>query len=262
MKAIAGMMVLMLGAAGAVYGQAAGADPQTTSAAQSTPQRGDSLLAGPGITFQNGLYEGADSDVLPGPFIFLEQGQFFIKGRTAGYRVFQDDLLAFDVIGQWRLDGYDQDDSDFLDGMDDREMTIDGGAAVTVFDGWGQTTISYAGDLLSKHSGQELAVTYSKTFSLEKWSLTPAAGVRGFSSSLGDYYYGVQPDEAIAGRPAYDIGETWNPFAGLSVMYSFNEQWSALTSVRYTQLDHEIKDSPIVEDSYDLLVMAGVLYKF
>jgi outer membrane protein len=215
-----------------------------------------------GFTYKNALYRDDDSSALPVPLIMLEKGQFFIKGRTAGYRVYQDERLAFDVIGQWRFDGYDDDDSDYLDGMDDRKMTIDGGAALTVFDGWGQTTFSMVTDLLSRHSGQELALTYSKTFRCDKWSLTPSAGVRFYTSSLGDYYYGVQPDEAVAGRGAYDVGDSLNPFAGLSVTYSFNEKWYALTSVRYTWLDDEITDSPIVEDHRDLLLMTGLLYTF
>ncbi len=255
MKTIRHFFILSLFLTGLAFGQEPAAENQGTA-------REDSFLAGAGLTFRNGLYRDADSDVMAVPFIMLEQGQFFIKGRTAGYRLYQDDTFAFDMIGQWRFDGYDEDDSDYLEGMDDREMTIDGGAALTVFDGWGQTTVSMVGDLLSRHSGQELAITYSKTFSFEKWSLTPSAGVRNYSSSLGDYYYGVQPDEAVAGRDAYDVGDTWNPFAGLAVMYTFNEQWSALTSVRYTRLDDEITDSPIIEDHYDLLVMAGLLYKF
>lgn len=230
--------------------------------ADQPPVRGDSMALGLGVTYKNALYRGDDSDALPVPLIMLEKGQFFIKGRVAGYRVYQDERFAFDVIGQWRFDGYDDDDSDYLRGMDDRDMTLDGGAALTIFDGWGRTTVSYVSDLLSKHSGQELDVTYSKTWRLDKWSLTPSAGVRFYTSSLGDYYYGVQPDEAVAGRGAYDAGDSLNPFAGLSITYSFNEKWSALTSVRYTWLDDEITDSPIVEDHHDLLVMAGLLYTF
>ncbi len=230
--------------------------------AETRPARGDSMALGMGFTYKNALYRGDDSSVLPVPLIMLEKGQFFIKGRVAGYRLYQDERFAFDVIGQWRFDGYDADDSDYLEGMDDRKMTLDGGAAVTLFDGWGQTTVSYVGDLLGRHSGQELSVTYSKPFRFEKWSLTPSAGIRFYSSSLGDYYYGVQPDEAVAGRAAYDAGDSLNPFAGLSVTYSFNEKWSALTTVRYTWLDSEITDSPIIEDHHDLLLMTGLLYTF
>jgi outer membrane protein len=248
------LLTAVLTVSGFAQEQAAGAENQ--------PAPGDSMALGLGVTYKNALYRGDDSSVFPIPLIMLEKGQFFIKGRTAGYRVYQDEQFAFDVIGQWRFDGYDDEDSDYLDGMDDRDMTLDGGAAVTIFDGWGRTTFSMVSDLLSKHSGQELSVTYSKTWQHDKWSLTPSAGVRFYTSSLGDYYYGVQPDEAVAGRGAYDAGDSLNPFAGLSVTYNFNEKWSALTSVRYTWLDSEITDSPIVDDRYDLLLMTGLLYTF
>lgn len=257
-------VVLGMGLAAGVFAQESGA--ADIAGVVQTPEaqavRGDSFSIGAGAVYSNGLYEGADDEFIGAPFIYLEKGQFFIKVRTAGYRLYQDELLALDVIGQWRFDGYDEDDSDFLEGMDDREMTIDGGAALTVFDGWGQTTVSYVGDMLSRHSGQELSINYSKTFTCGKWSITPGVGVRYFSSSLGDYYYGVQPDEAIAGRPAYDVHDTWNPYVGTLVGYQFNEQWSVRTSARYTMLDDDIEDSSIVEDGYDLLMMFGVVYNF
>ncbi|MCE5186097.1 MAG: MipA/OmpV family protein [Planctomycetaceae bacterium] len=261
MRTITAMTIMMLVWSGVGQAQepAAGGEAE---AAQTPAGQGDSFSLGAGAVYSNGLYRGADDEFIGAPFIYFQKGQFFINVRTAGYRLYQDEHFAFDAIAQWRFDGFDADDSDFLEGMDDREMTIDAGAALTVFDGWGQTTISYVGDTLSKYSGQELTIAYSKTFSRGKWSFTPAAGVRYFSSSLGDYYYGVQPDEAIAGRPAYDIGDTWNPYAGALLGYAINEQWSIRTSVRYTMLNDDIEDSPIVEDGYDLLMMFGIVYTF
>ncbi len=44
------------------------------------------------------------------------------------------------------------------------------------------------------------------------WMLRPSLTIAARDSRLNNYYYGVQPGEAIAGRPAYAPGAGINPF--------------------------------------------------
>ena len=118
-------------------------------------------------------------------------------------------------------------------------------------------------DILGKHDGQELELTYSKPMRWDAWSIAPAGGLRWQSRDLTDYYYGVRDGEArLPGRPAYDADGAVNPFVALRAQRPLGRKWSLLGAVQYEWFDDEISDSPIVDESYDITVLAGVLYTF
>ncbi|MCI0498853.1 MAG: MipA/OmpV family protein [Planctomycetales bacterium] len=232
------------------------------SAQESDPNIPSELNIGFGVAAYNSVYKGDDSETLAIPIIFYESEKFYFRGRMGGYRFFGDETFSVAAIGQWRVDGYDDDDSWFLRGMKDREMTLDGGLSATYFDGWGATTVSLVTDLLGRHDGQELTVSYGHRFLSERWTLIPAAGVLWKSNNLADYYYGVRAGEAISGRPAYSAGDGWDPFVSLYTTYKITDQWSFLATLRYEWLGSEITDSPIVNDHYQAMLMAGLMYQF
>jgi len=217
---------------------------------------------GVGMIYRNSVYKKGDAMVMPIPMVYYESKDFFFKGRSLGYHLLKKGQFSLDVIGEWRFDGYDDSDSNFLRGMDDRQMTLDGGVELSYFDGWGVMNVSFVSDMLGRHDGQELSLNYGKRLIKGKWTLTPAAGAIWHSHNLADYYYGVRPNEALAQRPAYSVGQAWNPTVRLNVMYKINEQWSALGLIRYERLDNEISDSPIVDDDYQIQFMAGLMYQF
>jgi outer membrane protein len=218
--------------------------------------------AGLGIAYRSKLYRGDDSNVTPIPMIFYEGERFYFKGKTAGYGLLRDGGLSFDLIAQWRPDGYDASDSRYLSGMSDRDMTIDVGVSASYADGWGMTSVSLVTDILGKHDGQELTLSYGKRFVREQWSFVPSAGAAWQSSNLTDYYYGVRGKEATAERPKYSGHDSISPFVAMQVNCRINEAWSAMAIIRYEWLDSDISDSPIVSKHHDMLVMIGAMYKF
>jgi outer membrane protein len=117
-------------------------------------------------------------------------------------------------------------------------------------------------DLLGNHDGQAVRFSYSRRFIKDPWTITPSGGVLWQSNNLTDYYFGVETNEAQAGRPAYSVGEAWNPFLGLNLSYQIDEQWSTTAIFRYVWLDSEIHNSPIVSDDYEVVLMAGFIYRF
>jgi MipA family protein len=220
------------------------------------------LKAGLGVVVGNSLYKGDDTRVFPVPMLYYNFGKFGIRGSMLGYELFEDDAVAVSAIAKWRFDGYDEDDSDYLDGMDERKMSLDGGFQLVYSDGWGQSSFSWVTDMLGRHDGQELVVSYSKRFAADKFSFTPSAGLMYSSGNLNDYYYGVMADEALANRPMYEASKSWNPFVSLNIGYEINERWSVMSLVGYQWLSSEITDSPIVDDDYKAVIMTGLMYGF
>jgi len=203
-----------------------------------------------------------DATVYPIPVITFVSGQFYIWIDTAGFRLLAEDNMTFDIIGKWRLDGYDADDSDEFEGMHDRHMTIDLGGEFSFFGDWGKLSTRILNDALGQHDGREFRVTYAKAFDMEKLKVTPSVGFALLSSNLADYYYGVRDDEARPGRPAYKVGNAVNWFTGLNVNYNLDDSWTLLASITYYWLDSDIRNSPIVDDSYAISILAGVMFRF
>jgi outer membrane protein len=220
------------------------------------------FLLGPGVVITDKPYKGVDSSVYPIPLMKLIIGRFYISGATAGYRLLADDGWTFDVIGKWRFDGYDEDESDRLGGMHDRKQTVDIGGEFTLTGGWGEAWISTITDTFGRHDGQEIKLGYAKPLVFNKLTISPTGGLIWQSNNLANYYYGVRANEAGPGRPRYLVGDSTNWFVGLRAEYQASERWTWIGGVTYQFLDSKIRKSPIVDDSFVVSALAGAMYKF
>lgn len=222
----------------------------------------ETFKLGFGVSVYNSLYKGNDTRVYPVPIIYYDYGKFSFTGNRASYLLHKEGALSLSAIAKWRFDGYEEDDSDYLTGMDDRDMTLDGGAELAYSDGWGKSSLLFVTDLLGRHDGQEAILSYSKKIVKNDFTLTPSAGLIYKSGNLSDYYYGVRAKEAMFSRPEYNTGETWNPFVRIALGYKFNKNWSSMGVLAYKWLDSNIEDSPIVKDGHELSALAGLVYSF
>ena len=230
---------------------------------QMPPESSDATFnAGIGFVFRTPIYRGQDADGLPIPLVYYQKGPFFFRGNSIAYEFYENEGFSLKGVAEWMFRGYDDDDSRHLNGMDDRDGSIEGGLAVAYDDGWGITTIKLMTDLLGEHDGQTVTFSYTKPFVKLPWILSPTVGLAWESSNLTDYYYGVEPDEATPARPAYSIGDVWYPYVALTTNYYFNKKWSSMLSVRYDWLADDVSDSPIVNKDYQVRVMGGVMYSF
>ena len=220
------------------------------------------FLVGPGTWITIKPYKNVDPTVYPIPVVVAVSAPFYFKIDTAGCRLFSDSNMTFDVIGKLRTDGYNSEDSETLDGMHNRNMTVDVGGEFAISGNWGKLYTSILTDAMGQHDGQEFRVTYAKPLEFEKSKISPFVGFTLLSSNLADYYYGVRDDEARAGRPAYNPGASVNWFVGLDANYQLNNDWTLLTTITYYWLDSDIRNSPIVNKDYTISILAGAMYRF
>jgi outer membrane protein len=218
---------------------------------------------GIGALISSKPYIGVDAQTYALPVFGYEGKRLFMRGLAGGYRVYSDKGFSIGPVVQPRFEGYEEDDSSALAGMDDRDWSVDAGVGTFLQTDIGLLGLSYVTDILSLHDGQELEFSYTIRFPLAGFDIIPSAGIRWKSQNLVDYYYGVEPDEAIVpGRPAYETGSAADPYLGLAVRRKLGGRWSLLTAVQYEWLDDEISDSPIVDDDYDASFLVGVLYSW
>ena len=220
----------------------------------------DVTVAGLGLRFSESPYIGKDNSLWPVPLLAGRYKNFFVDGRKLGYvlKRFPDGDVS--LIGFPCFYGYDHNDSPFLDGMDDRDFSIDGGIRCV----WNHRLVSLeltgSSDLLNKHQGQEIGFSFSREF--YQGFLKPRVGGNWLSEDIVDYYYGVKGEEAKPGRPAYEGGPAFNFTAGLQVAVPIQAAWVLVTDVQFENLGAKIEDSPLVDKQALWTTIVGLVYRF
>lgn len=218
------------------------------------------LRIGLGVLYSTRPWTDVDARVYPVPLVYGRYKNFYADGRSAGYILNDNESLEFSIAAKPRLMGYEADDSPALEGMDERDWSIDAGLRGTWENDYFKLEATALTDILAEHDGQELSAVFSK----ELWEgfITPRAGIKWLSGDLVDHYYGVKATEELPGRPEYIGSSTVNFVTGFTVAVPFLENWTAVADFEYEGLGSEITDSPIVEEEGTFTCAAGALYKF
>ena len=221
------------------------------------------IYVGTGAIVSSQPYVGADTRTYVVPMFGYEGKRLYMRGIMGGYRVYSKGGFSIGPIIQPSFEGYEEEDSPALQGMDDRDWSIDAGVGAFWRTDIGLFGLSCVTDILGEHDGQTLEFSYTLRFPLAGFDVIPSAGVRWESEDRVDYYYGVRSDEAVLpSRPPYEASSAINPFVRLAVRRKLTERWTLLTALQYEWLDDEIGDSPIVDEHYDASVVLGVLYSW
>jgi outer membrane protein len=182
------------------------------------------------------------------------------------YSLFKDDGWEVSGLAEVRFEGYEESDSRFLRGMDDREWTLELGGSLSKTFALGKLTADFGADILNEHKGHELRLSYSydfrDMFKIQALTVTPSIGVNYRSRQLNDYYYGVRASEVIAGRPEYDAGDSTGMMAGIRINYALSENLSLMGMISFEWLGDEIKNSPIVDEDHMESFLLGLIYRF
>lgn len=250
-KQIFGMIVVCLFFWGAVGAQAEDADYLK--------------LAGVGVMLSSSPYKGEDSKVFGAPIGIWRNDRFFLEGIKAGMILAEDDMFRADAVFSPRFMGYENGDVPILQGMEDRDWSIDGGVQfkwkIPEVDNL-DAHVAVLTDVLGRHDGYEVQAGLSKILGKKYFQLVPSIGVKWQSEELNDYYFGVRSSEAIAGRPSYGPDGGLNYYANLSVYTGFSKDWFVLIRGGMEWLSSEIKDSPLVDEQTVYSGMLGIAYRF
>jgi len=238
--------------------------PQDT---QAVPQDETLFLLGPGVLYIQNPYKGVDADIYPVPLFIFRGERLSVFGPRATYSLFgEKDRWGVEALFRLRLEGYEDDDSRYLRGMDDRDGSLELGLRYIHDLDFAVVSTEFSHDILGEHDGYELRFTLNRTFNnvldIESLRLTPIAGVNWRSGDLNDYYYGVRSSEAVPGRRAYEADGAPGFLTALQADYKLSDRWSLFGLVSFEWLDNEITNSPIVNRDYISNVLLGALYKF
>lgn len=223
------------------------------------------LTLGAGIVWQDKFYRDySDSHrLIPVPVIFYEGEKFFARGDTLGWKLVEVNNWEIAPVIEFGLEGYDSGASDFLDGMRDRHPWIAAGGHIIWQPGQFGGKFTAATDITDESNGARFVAEAFYDTRTGNFDLNGNAGVLWGSEGYSDYYYGVERDEAIPGRPAYSAGGTANIYLGGSARYQREKSpWMLIAYGRYIFFDDDINDSPITNDDRVFTFGAGIGYTF
>jgi outer membrane protein len=230
-------------------------------------EQGHPLILGLGVTYFDKGYEGYDNDKMwrPIPLVMWENDKFFIRATSAGWKLLSDETWEVAAVVEAIGYGYDSDDADILEGMNDRDMFVGAGAhAIFKMQNGVGLKATWVADIANSDNGYEMRGEVFYNRKMGNWLIRPSASVVFQSDDTVNYYYGVTPSEAVGTiRPAYRGDSTvnyrlqaaagWNPGAS---------KWQLFFGGRVEFLGNEIDDSPIMDSSTAYMAFLGAGYRF
>ena len=122
------------------------------------------------------------------PLLVYEGERFFIRANQLGIKLTPDHAFKLDVLGKFNgLDAYDSSDSDFLQGMDDRDPAFEAGAQLTWSPqplGFGARALAVA-DVSSEYDGWNGRAEVFYRQGNQKWVMTYTGGLMPGLSGAG-----------------------------------------------------------------------------
>jgi outer membrane protein len=207
-------------------------------------------------------YRGADGRTRVVPAITFSYKRFYFRGIYAGFTLLAQNGIKVDLVARPRFGGYDEEDSPFLDGMDDRRISADLGFRVEREGEYFNHRLTPVTDVLDRSGGQEVGLDIVLPLQRGPFRIEPRIGAVWLSEDSADYYFGVRPAEARPGRPAYVPGATVNLTAGVFGFAPVGRKWVAQGVLELERLGEELQDGPLVDQDLGLTAYAGLSYQF
>ena len=223
------------------------------------------LTLGAGVGAIKHPYKGYDSRAYLVPAVSYDGDNFWFRGLGGGYYLWNDAADTLSVMAYWLPMYFHPDDSNHyqLRQLDKRKSTMMAGISWSHHTAYGFLRTSLAADVLDNSNGVVGDVAWLYRYVNGGFTLTPGIGVEWSSQKQNDYYYGVSRREsARSGLERYKADNGWAPYLEVSASYNFIGHWSVYGSARYSRLSDEVKNSPMVDTSWDGLFSSGITYRF
>lgn len=239
--------------AGRPAGPGAGGPPPVTNR----------FSAGAALIVAQSPYVDADPRFLPVPFLNYRGPRLQVTGLRASYSLIRKPFYSMAAVTQWRFSPFEEDDSPELEGLDDRDSGLEAGVRLS-----GprflplETGVEVRGDTLGKHHGVSAALDLGWRIRTREGFFRPSLRLEWQSQELAEYLYGVSPEEARAGRPAYSPDGTFHCGVDAIYAHTFAERWEWTCTAGVNLLDSEATGSPLVEHGATWRTLLGIGYRF
>lgn len=236
------------------------AEPEAAGAARSAgrpsgpPARRYGWSVGAGLIAKSQPYKGHDGRYVPIPVIAYTSPRFQFFGPVLNWTFFERAPFSAAVTAIYRFDGYEAEDAEIFEGLEDRKDTVEGGLRLdwqTEDRRW-RIDLFAAGDTLDRHGGFRGELMVRRTWRVAGGRWAPELGLEAHSPDYVNYYYGVAAEDARPDRPAWNPGGVVQPRVGFSVNQPLTENWSLSLRMGAVWLAEDIRNSPLVDEEVEL----------
>lgn len=220
-------------------------------------------------SFSNGIYKDSYGSTLVFPSVAYFGDRVTIAGPSGWVRVVGPKAFNVSLGGSLLPNNWDPSQSSDLrmQKLNKREYAFGAGIQGSVL----MKSLGIVNVRLLKALGggdggyfgeASFATVLSKGFDGVSFGVLPSVGVRYYSDSIANYYYGVSSAEsAKSGIAAYAPGSDFQPFAGLGLMGKLKNGLSALVNTQAAYLPNSVKNSPIISKRYAITTTLVVSMK-
>jgi outer membrane protein len=195
------------------------------------------------------------------PMYAYEGDRVFLRSTSVGLKFGPSRDRRVELFLRHRFEGSPFEDIPAsLAGMARREPGIDAGIGASWGGPWGRAFAELLQDVSTASEGNELRLGYKYAWRRGRLSAWPYAFIALRSAELNDYYYGVRPEEAQPGRPAYEAGAGAGGEVGVLAAYQMSGRWRLLAGASLAWLPDSAADSPVVGSRTQPMITLGAVY--
>jgi outer membrane protein len=235
--------------------------------AEESQEEKQKVTIGLGPYIQTQPYKNVDAIFIPSPVIFFDNSLFYIRWSRAGVYFLgdrgEDISWGFSLTVQPRTFGYTPSDSSYLEGMNERETTFEGGLAFSASYKGTYIEVMLLTDILDRHNSWILKSEIGDEYKFFALTFYPSLIMIYQSKEFINYYYGVTQEEASRTSFSY-----YRPGDGIElglqtyIKYPITDSISILANIRADMIPKSAQNSPIVEDNVIYSGLFSLIYTF
>lgn len=199
------------------------------------------------LGYKTEIYKGVDNDFSAFPVVGYRSNNFNFLGPFISYRLLDHGPLEVNSILRYNFAGYDSSDSAFLNGMEDRDASLDLGIGLSYKKQHWAAKFDAQHDVIGNSNGFKLKASIGKTFYFGPIFVEPNLGLHYWDNQYVDYYYGVSVNEATSGREVYQGRYAINKKLGLNISTPIFFGGFTRLSLEQIWYDASIANSPLTD---------------
>ena len=207
-------------------------------------------------------YKGIDNETSVLPFVLYENRWISVMGPGVDLKLSPVGPLSLRLRARYAFDGYEAGDSPSLAGMAERKSSLWAGGAVLWQAGETEVSAELLADASGHSKGRLAKLQVERRWQWDAWEFVPRVAITRHDRKWVDYYYGVRPQEARAGRPAFVGRAAAQAEAGLRVAYHLAPGQMVFGDVSTARAGSAVRDSPVAGRSGEAALAVGYLYRF